>query len=217
MKRFPTGPALALAALGFAAAPAHAQMVSAADMGFFTAEVAHEYGYAQAGYTFASRWAAGPAWYRIAGDGPEFNAFTANVNWLAWRENARDWQANLYVGAGAGGMTVSGGRDAESVGAGLVQADWEDRRWHIMYQGQALFNDRRFHLSNTIHAGWAPWLAEYDEVAPWLYLRANYITDRSHNVDFGPMIALMYKSLLVEAGVDLNGKPMYGIRYLFSF
>lgn len=209
---------IALLAAPAAFAPAaHAQMVSAADMGFISAEVAHEFGYAQAGYTFAPRWAVGPAWYRIAGDGPELNAFTANANWLAWRNNEKESQANVYLGAGAGGMTVSGGRDAEAIGAGLLQADWEDRRWHIMYQGQALFNDRRFHLANTVHAGWAPWLAEYDEVAPWIYLRANYVTSRSHNIDFGPMLALMYKSLLVEAGVDMKGKPMFGLRCLFSF
>ncbi len=207
-----------LAALACAVSPAaHAQMVSAADMGFVRTEVSRDFGYAEAGYTFAPKLAAGAAWYRIGGDCPTLNAYTANVNWLAWRENAAGWQTNVYLGAGAGGLVVNG-RNEEAVGVGLFQADWENRRWHLMYQSQILANDRRFHVANTMHAGWAPWLAEYDEVSPWIYLRAFYVTGRgSPHVDFAPTLALMYKDLFLEAGVDLKGYPVLGLRYLFSF
>lgn len=192
-------------------------MVSAADIGFVRTEVSRDFGYAESGYTFAPNWAAGPAWYRIGGDGPTLNAYSANLNWLAWRENAEDWQANLYLGGGAGGLLVNG-RAEEAVGVGLLQADWENRRWHVMYQAQILGNDRRFHVANTVHLGWAPWLAEYDEISPWIYLRGFYVTGRGMaHLDFAPTLALMYKDWLIEAGADLKGNPVFGLRYLFSF
>src|SRR4051812_34534532 len=98
-----TAPAALLVAL--CAPAAQAQMVSAPDMGFLRTELTRDMLYAEAGYSVTPVLAAGPAWYRIDGPGgPTLDAFTANVNWLAWRQNNRDSQANLYLGAGAGGL-----------------------------------------------------------------------------------------------------------------
>lgn len=191
-------------------------MISADGMAFFRSEITRDFGYAESGYTFTPGIAAGPAWYRIAGDRPSLNAATVNMNFLAWRKNAEEWQANVYAGAGFGAVLSRGGERA--LGIGLLQADWENRRWHLMYQGQALANDRLFHLANTVHAGWAPWVAEYDEIAPWIYLRAFYVTGRGESrVDLAPVLVLMYKNWLVELGVDLDANPMFGLRYLLSF
>jgi hypothetical protein len=199
-------------------APAvHAQMVSAPDMGFLRTELTRDMLYAEAGYSITPVLAVGPAWYRIDGPGgPTLDAFTANVNRLVWRQNNPGSQANLYLGAGAGGLLVDKTSE-EAVGAGLIQADWENRRWHVMYQGQALFNDRRFNLMNIVHAGWAPWIADYDAVAPWIYLRGGHTTGRDAEVNFGATLVLMYKNILVEAGADTHGNPIVGLRCLFSF
>lgn len=196
---------------------ARAQMVSAPDMGFLRTELTRDMLYTEAGYSLTPVLAAGPAWYRIDGPGgPTLDAFTANVNGLAWRQNHRDSQANLYLGAGAGGLLVDKTTE-EAVGAGLIQADWENRRWHVMYQGQALFNDRRFNLMNIVHAGWAPRTADYDQIAPWIYLRGGYTTGRDADVNLGATLVLMYKNILVEAGADTHGNPITGLRCLLSF
>lgn len=202
----------------FAAAPfADAQWVAGHDLTFARAEIQPRISYVESGYGFAPKWAAGPAWYRFdEKDEPTENIFTVNVNRLVWRENTPDWQANLFAGAGAG-AAITQGLGESGAAAGLLQADWENRRFMVAYQTQLLVTGERFHPVQMFHAGWAPWVAEYDEFAPWVYLSAMYDPETMKNVSVTPMIGGMYRNLILAGGVTLKGDPAIYLRYLFSF
>lgn len=140
--------------------------------------------------------------------------YTLNTNWRPYRWNAADWQANIYLGAGVGGThgDFDGGAP---VGSGLIQADIESRRWMLMASSQAIVSTEFNHTINMIHAGWAPYIAEYDQLSTWLTFKVQYITEFKNEIEYIPMIRLMKGNYFLEVGASLKGEPQIDFRVIF--
>ncbi|MDL5053933.1 hypothetical protein QQ056_10290 [Oscillatoria laete-virens NRMC-F 0139] len=148
------------------------------------------------------------------GNGQYQYTYTANADWRAYRWNSRDWQANVYLGAGAGG--AHGNFDGGSpVGRGLFQADIESRRWMLMASSHALVSPEFSHTVNMLHAGIAPYLAEYDQLGTWLTFKVQYVTEFKNEIELVPMIRLMKGNYFLEFGVSLKGEPQVDFRVIF--
>jgi hypothetical protein len=199
------------------ASNASAQMVSAADMNFIKAEYGHTFSYTEIGHSFPGFYSVGFAAYSFnTGEGPSLEAEMANYSKLLKRWNAPDSQANIYAGVGVGRGRRAGVEGW--AGATSLQADWEDRRWHIMLQEQAVFVPGGSRLVSTIMAGWAPYLAEYDEWAPWIYWTFQHENGDGVGFVHGPSLVLMHQNYLLELRVMHSSHGYHaeaGFRTLF--
>lgn len=199
------------------ASRASAQMVAAPGLGFLRAEYGHTFSYLETGYSFKGFRTVGFSAYSFnTGNGPSFEAEVASVNQLIKRWNEPEEQANLYVGAGFGRGRL--GSRSGLAGALTFQADWENRSWHAMLQEQAIFVPGGSRLASTLHLGWAPWLAEYDEWAPWIYWAVMHDNGFDGGISHGPQLVLMHRAALYEFRVMRSRHGYHaeaGLRLLF--
>lgn len=194
-----------------------AQMISAPGINFLKAEYGHTFSYTEIGRSFTGFRSVGfGGYYFNTGEGKSIQVEAAIVNQLLKRWNTEDSQANIIVGAGVG-RGRAGNREGW---AGTVSflADWENRRWHIMLQEQAVFVPSASRLVSTLMGGWAPWLAEYDEWAPWIYYTVQHENGDGVGLAHGPSLILMHEDLLLELRVMISDHGTHaeaGIRLLF--
>jgi hypothetical protein len=194
-----------------------AQMISAPGINFLKAEYGHTFSYTEIGRSFTGFRSVGfGGYYFNTGEGKSIQVEAAIVNQLLKRWNTEDSQANIIVGAGIGrGRT--GNREGWAGTASLI-ADWETRRWHIMLQEQAVFVPSASRLVSTFMGGWAPWLAEYDEWAPWIYYTVQHENGDGVGLAHGPSLILMHEDLLLELRVMISDHGTHaeaGVRLLF--
>jgi len=195
----------------------HAQMIPAPGINFLKAEYGHTFSYTEIGRSFTGFRSVGFGGYSFnTGEGKSIEAEVAIVNQLLKRWNTEDSQANIVIGGGVGrGRT--GGREGWA-GTASVLADWENRRWHIMLQEQAVFVPSASRLASTLMGGWAPYLAEYDEWAPWIYYTVQHENGAGVGFVHGPSLVLMHQDLLLELRVMHSSHGYHaeaGIRSLF--
>ena len=194
-----------------------AQMISAPGINFLKAEYGHTFSYTEIGRSFTGFRSVGfGGYYFNTGEGESIQVEAAIVNQLLKRWNTEDSQANIIVGAGIG-RGRAGSREGW---AGTVSflADWENRSWHIMLQEQAVFVPSASRLVSTLMGGWAPWLAEYDEWAPWIYYTVQHENGAGVGFVHGPSLVLMHQDLLLELRVMRSNHGYHaeaGIRTLF--
>jgi hypothetical protein len=136
----------------------------------------------------------------------------AQYNLLARRWNLPDAQANFYVMAGAGvGHRAAAGPDREvTKPAGLLalQADIEDRQRYAavkvsVVNAPGAFAHNRFEAT----AGFAPYKTDFDEIQPWFMIRAKYTTQKDRRWDVAPLVRILQRDWMVEAGATLRGDP----------
>ena len=194
-----------------------AQMISAPGINFLKAEYGHTFSYTEIGRSFTGFRSVGFGGYSFnTGEGKSIEAEVAIVNQLLKRWNTEDSQANIVIGGGVG-RGRSGGREGWA-GTASFLADWENRRWHIMLQEQAVFVPSASRLVSTLMGGWAPYLAEYDEWAPWIYYTVQHENGAGVGFVHGPSLILMHQSLLLEFRVMHSNHGYHaeaGIRTLF--
>ena len=194
-----------------------AQMISAPGINFLKAEYGHTFSYTEIGRSFTGFRSVGFGGYSFnTGEGKSIEAEVAIVNQLLKRWNTEDSQANIVIGGGVG-RGRSGGREGWASTASFL-ADWENRRWHIMLQEQAVFVPSASRLVSTLMGGWAPYLAEYDEWAPWIYYTVQHENGAGVGFVHGPSLILMHQSLLLELRVMHSSHGYHaeaGIRTLF--
>jgi hypothetical protein len=196
-----------------------AQMVSAPGLRFARAEYGHNFSYLDLGQSVTSNVADGFTYYNFTPhDKISATAEVVALSYLAKRWNSEDAQANVYLYAGAG-RGKDGLRTAASEALSL-QADWETRRYHAMLLEQSVIFSSEVRSITTLHVGWAPWIAEFDEIAPWIYITEMTDSKLPNKIQFGPEFVLMYKGLLLEfRAMKMSGAQHlhyeYGLRTLF--
>jgi hypothetical protein len=131
----------------------------------------------------------------------------ARLNYLAYRWNLDDAQANIFVWGGLGsatGNTFSGAELAENAGA---QTDYETRRVYASLKTDWQRSEAFSHRIDTLQLGLAPYKHDYNSIATWLLILAREYTGGIHRgTESAVMLRLFKGSAWIEAGVTNGGK-----------
>jgi hypothetical protein len=60
-----------------------------------------------------------------------------------------------------------------------------------------------------LRAGFAPYLAEFNELNAWFILEANHMNKGMSDVEITPLIRLFYKNILIESGSSFKGDVQF--------
>lgn len=198
------------------AAPAFAQLVPSPGTSVAHVDIGPGHTFGELVTSVAPGYAAGLHFNQFSGGSgvADLAGTTAVLTRLAWRRNTAESQANLYVSAGVGALDREGAGSEAGLSAAF-QFDWETRRLHTALIGHGLFGDRIAQGELKAHLGFAPWVAAYEEVAPWLMLEVARVVGRESETELSPMLVLMYQSYRLELGVTGDGHPRVAARWLF--
>lgn len=130
------------------------------------------------------------------------------VGLLAKRWNGDDYQANIYLTGGYGKANFKDQRLNEDVYNAAIQADWEDREYFIEGKYNRLESDNYLDDMYSLRVGYAPYIAEYDELNIWFMLQhMNHPRDVNKHMTI-PMVRMFYKNVLWELGASTDGAFM---------
>lgn len=157
-------------------------------------------------YSLSSRFALGTTYLRDSSS--EF--YIPRVNFLLARWNEENSQANIYVSAGSGWEKFNS--KTYNVQLGEIIADWESRKYYLYLEHQYL---RRNNQDNTLipeqdynhtkaRLGFAPFLAEYDELNVWAILQFDKHLNKTQ-IEATPFLRFYIKNVLWEIGAGFSG------------
>lgn len=202
--------------LALLAAPAAAQLVPVPGTSIVHLDIGPDHAFGELVTNVAPGHALGLHLNEFSGGSaePDLGGATVVLNHLAWRRNTAESQANLYLSAGAGLLGLEGDDSRAGLSAAF-QLDWETRRLHAALIGHGLFGDRISQGELKAHLGFAPWVAAYENVAPWVMVEIARVVGRDAETEVAPMLVLMYKAYRLELGVTGEGHPRVAARWLF--
>jgi hypothetical protein len=155
-------------------------------------------------YSPTARYAVG---YRAEYDrNDDTTMHTAFSNYLLQRWNNPTSQGNIYLRGGLGVLDNDG--DAKGAGFYGLQADWETRQIYTAYEVTVRYKGSDPALAQTARVGYAPWLTNYNEVAPWFMLEVKHEPESGDPVTVTPLLRLMYQTTMFEAGASDRGDVM---------
>lgn len=162
-------------------------------------------------YTARTAW----GFHSMAFDRAENDGFAAlQHNWLLKRWNLSDAQANIYAGLGAGAAKREGA-SAELAGVGFFRADYETRRIYTALEAKGMASEAFDRGVFSAEAGFAPYLAEFDELNTWFIIQAKHVTGMDGDVDIIPKLRFFKNNIFVEIGATHRGKPVASVMIHF--
>jgi hypothetical protein len=137
----------------------------------------------------------------------EFWMAGPEINTLIKRWNLPAGQGNIFSMTGAG--TARQGSNTQPAAWAFLLADYETRRLFFSYEP-------RFTYAGNIeksfwqrgYAGFAPYLATYDQLNTWLLLRLDHHPAKNEHFVVTPVIRFFYKTIWLEAGYSSNHHVM---------
>ncbi len=166
---------------------------------------------------FYRSYTAREAWglHAMAFDRSENDGFAAlQHNWLLKRWNLPNAQANTYAGIGAG-VAKREGASARPAAVGAFRADYETRRIYTAFEVKGMTSEAFNRSVTSVETGFAPYLAEFDELNTWIILQAKHTSGMDDNFDLIPKLRFFKDNIFVEAGVTHRGKPMASLMIHF--
>ncbi len=201
--------ALVFAAVGFFGMPqsAEAKPISYVD-GFMVMQENDETGHTLSlDYTIDPKLAVGLYAKKESGD-KDFTTVGPQVNYLVKRWNMPDGQANIFSMTGAG-VSQWHGDDQFSAWTGIL-ADYETRRIFTSYELRGMYaGDFEKSVWQRARVGFAPYLANYDDLNTWLMVQVDDHPAKDDTVVVTPLVRFFYKTTLVEAGYSSNDHVMF--------
>jgi hypothetical protein len=157
-------------------------------------------------YTFNPHFALGVySKYEIGGN--DFWIAGPQLNTLIKRWNLPDGQGNIFSMTGAG-IARQGSNSQPATWAGLL-ADYETRRWFFSYEPRLMYaGNIEKSFWERGYAGFAPYLANYDELNTWLLIRADHHPAKDDHFVVTPVLRFFYKTIWFEAGYSSNNHVM---------
>jgi hypothetical protein len=157
-------------------------------------------------YTFNPHFALGVySKYEIGGN--DFWMVGPQLNTLIKRWNLPDGQGNIFSMTGAG-MARQGSNTQPAAWASLL-ADYETRRWFFSYEPRLMYaGNIEKSFWERGYAGFAPYLANYDELNTWLLIRADHHPAKNDHFVVTPVLRLFYRTIWLEAGYSSNNHVM---------
>ena len=139
--------------------------------------------------------------------GKDIFMFTPEINTLLKRWNLPDGQGNIFNMSGAGIATFRGNNQPCLWTAFL--ADYETRRWFFSYEPRFVWDgDIEKSVWQRTYAGFAPYLANYDQLNTWFLIRFDHHPAKDDHFVATPVIRLFYKTIWLELGYSSNNHVM---------
>ncbi len=127
---------------------------------------------------------------------------------LIKRWNNPDSQANIYAFGAAGVIDEPHQADYDFAPAAMtgLQADWESRRYFVLYENKLkLADDQNFQqFTQTARIGIAPYVAESGALHTWLMVQIDHRPERDDQITTTPLVRFFYSNYLVEAGYNVD-------------
>lgn len=128
----------------------------------------------------------------------QVDVFAVMVNWLALRGLGDDWQSNLYVGVGGGGMLTTS-----------IEGDFETRKIYLSLRAQGWGPETKDPLTYVrARLGFAPYLSEMNGLHTWVVFQAEHHT-WARVTDLIPMLRFFYQNVLFELGSSFRGRTQF--------
>lgn len=158
-------------------------------------------------YTVTPKYAVGLYAKKERG-GDEFTTVGPQVNTLIKRWNLPDGQGNIFNMTGAGVSRFHGDNEF-SAWTGIL-ADYETRRIFGSYEARLMYaGDIEKSAWQRARVGFAPYLANYDDLNTWLMLQVDHHPAKDDTVVVTPLVRLFYHTTMIEAGYSSNDHAMF--------
>jgi len=139
--------------------------------------------------------------------GKDILMLTPEINTLLKRWNLPDGQGNIFNMSGAGVANYRGNNQPCLWTAFL--ADYETRRWFFSYEPRLVYaGDIESSFWQRAYAGFAPYLANYDDLNTWLLIRLDHHPAKNDHFVVTPVLRFFYKTIWVEVGYSSNNHVM---------
>jgi hypothetical protein len=93
--------------------------------------------------------------------------------------------------------------------------DWETRRLYLGASARWFQAADVSRLMTSARAGVALTSADYDRWQPWLMVEARTMEGLQEGVEITPLLRLLHRRLLAEAGVSTTGTVRLNLTYTF--
>jgi hypothetical protein len=157
-------------------------------------------------YTFDPHFALGLYAKQDIG-GKEFYTIGPQLNTLLKRWNLPEGQGNIFSMTGAG-ISRQGSNSQPAGWAGIL-ADYETRRLFFSYEPRLMYaGNIETSFWQRAYAGFAPYLATYDQLNTWLLIRVDHHPAKTDAFVVTPVLRFFYKTIWLEAGYSSNNHIM---------
>jgi hypothetical protein len=134
---------------------------------------------------------------------------------LIKRFNAEHSQANIWLLAGAGGVTGNDFMGTRTMLAPGVSVDYETTRVYTsamvrLYRAQGINHDYA-----AVRAGFSFYETDYDEAQPWLILELRRMKGLSDEIEITPMLRVIHSRYFVEAGINQAKQVRFNLMCIF--
>lgn len=142
----------------------------------------------------------------------EFRYSGAQLDYLLFRDNGIDHQANIYVYGGGGGVHFQDNTGGAAFYG--IEADAENRKYFGLIKAEQMNTSIGPDFSHVEgRLGIAPYEAEYNELASWLMVQAQWHPSLERKFVLTPLARFFYKSALWEVGVSTDGDWMLNFMF----
>lgn len=158
------------------------------------------------GHSFTSYASFGVRALRLETRDDERTYYIPQFGFLLKRWNELESQANVYFVIGHGGEIKN--RSFKDTSSLKFETDWESRKYYISFAQSALIDHKHSNRNiyhSKLRAGFAPYLAEFNELNSWFILEANHMNKGMSDFEITPLIRLFYKNILIESGSSFKG------------
>jgi hypothetical protein len=167
-------------------------------------------------HTFTPHYSLSARTTRLETTEGERRFYIPHLNFLAKRWNELDSQANIYLSVGHGGEKVN--KSFKDVSLLALETDWESRKYYVSFREEALivYKKRASNLYLTkVRAGFAPYLAEFNELNTWFILEASKENKGMESYSLTPYVRFFYRNVLTEFGVSQKGQAQFNFMVHF--
>jgi hypothetical protein len=160
-------------------------------------------------------------WHRYENDAGDVRRdyFVLRANYLVFRSYGESGIANAYVMGGPAWARDEASGD-ERMGAQVgFWADYETRRIYTRFSTLTHWTSAYSQTVNTAQALWAPYAADYEDLATWIGVQVERRNGLSDATQITPLLRLFQRNWWVDAGVSVNdahrGDVFLNLMFLF--
>lgn len=157
-------------------------------------------------YGFSRDWSGSAGWHRYKNDDGDVQRdfFALRASYLALRLLRSEGIANVYV-LGGPALARSDEFEGEKLGAQAgLWADYETRRLYTRVSLQTHWTSAFSQTVLTAQALWAPYAADYEDVASWAGLQVERRNGLSDATQITPILRFFQRNWWVDGGVSVN-------------